>query len=276
MICLFLVYPALNAIRMSFTNWKMTSYYSPKFVGIDNYITVLKDGIFWKSMLNLLIFIGWGFLSTMLWMVPITYLVYRLGAGRLGRFFQRAYVIPMMVPGMVVTLFWRFFYEPNFGMLNNVLKMLGAPKSLYTFVWLGEKSSAIPALLFMGFPWISGFGFLIVLAGFQGVDASLHESAMIDGAKATSIFARIDMPLILPQLKLLIILGMIGGIQQYTNQMIMTNGGPNYATYVPGLLMYNTAFTYQKLGQGSALGVILFILIMAFTVFANTKIKRVD
>ena len=273
-ICIFNVYPILQALYMAFTDWKMNNFYNVNFVGFDNFAKVLSDPLFWKSCGNLLIFIVWGFINTMLWLMPITYLVYKLGTGKLGRFVQRAYIIPMMVPGMVITLFWRFFYETNFGMLNTILRMLGADG--LTHVWLGEEMTALPALLFMGFPWIGGFGFLVLLAGFQGIDISLHEAAVIDGANAFRIFRKIDIPLIIPQMKILIMLGMINGIQQYTNQMIMTQGGPNYATYVPGLMMYKTAFTYGKLGYGAAIGVILFIIIMIFTVIFNTKIKSVD
>ena len=273
-ICIFMVYPLFTAFYVSFTDWRLNRFDNYRFIGFANYIKAFSDPLFWKSMWNMLIFILWGFFSTMLWLMPATYLVYKLGATRIGKLVQRAYIIPMMIPAMVVTLFWRFFYEPNFGMLNTVLRMIGAGH--LTRVWLGEAALALSALLFMGFPWVGGFGFLVILAGFQGIDTSLHEAARIDGASAARIFREIDIPLIIPQLKILIVLGMIAGIQQYTNQMIMTQGGPNYATTVPGLLMYKNAFQYGNLGYGSSIGVILFILIMSFTVFANTKIKRLD
>ncbi len=271
---LFMIYPVYEAITKSFFDWKLSRYYDPDFVGFQNYIDIFSDELFIKSFGVLLAFIAWGFVTTMLFVVPVTYLVYKLGENRLGRFFQRAYVIPMMVPAMVLTLFWKFFYEPNFGMLNNLLRMAG--QESWTHVWLGEKGLALASLLFMGFPWISGFGFLVILAGFQGIDHSLHESAEIDGATGFQKFRKIDIPLIIPQLKILIMLGMIAGVQQFQNQMIMTNGGPEYSTTVPGLLMYKNAFQYENLGYGSAIGVILFVIILAFTVFANTKIKNAD
>lgn len=270
----FMIYPVYEAITKSFFDWKMSSFVNPEFIGFQNYIDILKDGLFWKSFGILLIFILWGFVTTMFFVVPVTYLVFKLGEGGAGRFFQRAYVIPMMVPTMVLTLFWKFFYEPNFGMLNNILNMVG--KENWTHVWLGEKGYAVLSLLFMGFPWVSGFGFLVILAGFQGIDKSLHESAEIDGANSIHKFSKIDIPLIIPQLKILIMLGMIAGIQQFQNQMIMTNGGPDYSTYVPGLLMYKNAFAYGNLGYGSAIGVLLFIIILGFSIFANTKIKKAD
>ena len=266
-----MVYPVFHAFAMSMTDWRMSDFNNPDFVGIENFISILKDPLFWKSMMNLVIFILWGFISTMCWMLPVTYLVFKLGTGFAGRFFQRAYIFPMMVPGMVITLFWKFFYEPNYGMLNSILRLVG--KEEWAMIWLGDHKTALAALLFTGFPWIGGFGFLVILAGFQSIDSNIHEASVIDGANAFRQFTRIDLPLIIPQIKILVMLGMINGIQQYTNQMIMTNGGPNYSTYVPGLMMYKSAFNYGKLGYGAAIGVILFILIFLFTIFTNKRIK---
>jgi raffinose/stachyose/melibiose transport system permease protein len=270
-ILIFMVYPVFHAFAMSMTDWRMSDFNNPDFVGIDNFIRIFKDPLFWKSMMNLLIFIVWGFVSTMCWMLPVTYLVFKLGTGFAGRFFQRAYIFPMMVPGMVITLFWKFFYEPNYGMLNSILRL--ADKEEWAMIWLGDQRTALAALLFTGFPWIGGFGFLVILAGFQSIDSNIHEASVIDGANAFRQFTRIDLPLIIPQIKILVMLGMINGIQQYTNQMIMTNGGPNYSTYVPGLMMYKSAFNHGKLGYGAAIGVILFFLIFLFTIFANKRIK---
>jgi raffinose/stachyose/melibiose transport system permease protein len=232
---------------------------------------LLKETEFWSSFGNLAVFLLWGFFVTFVILMPVTYLVFRLGTGRFGKWVQRLFVIPMMVPGMVLTLFWRFFYDYNYGILNTLLNNLGLQQ--YAHVWLGEKATALPALLFMGFPWIGGLGFLILLAGFQGIDESIHEAAEIDGANVFQVFRFIDIPLIIPQAKLLIVLGMIGGIQQFGTQMIMTNGGPGGATAVPGLIMYKTAFTNGDLGYGATMGVALFVIIMAITLFLNKYVK---
>ncbi len=96
----------------------------------------------------------------------------------------------------------------------------------------------------------------------------------MDGANTPRRFLSIDIPLIVPQLKVLIILGFIGGLQQFNTQLILTNGGPNYQTTVPGLLMYQNAFTYGKLGYGAAIGVLLFIVIFLFTLLTNNYIRR--
>ncbi len=271
LLALFNLYPALDAIRKSFFFWKMSNYHSARFIGLRNYLDLFQDVVFWKSFGTLSIFILWGFFVTFCILMPVTYLVYRLGDSRSGKWIQRLYVIPMMVPGMVIILFWRFFYDYHYGILNTLLKNIGLSES--THVWLGEKATALPALLFMGFPWVGGFGFLILLAGFQGIDTSLHEAAKIDGAKALDQFFHIDIPLIIPQAKILIILGMIGGLQQYGTQMIMTRGGPDYSTTVPGLIMFDTAFKLQNFGYGATQGVALFIIILLITMVNNKYIR---
>jgi raffinose/stachyose/melibiose transport system permease protein len=269
---LFNLYPAIDAFRKSFYFYKTSNMKNIRFIGWDNYIKLFHDTVFWKSFGNLSIFILAGFITTFLVLMPVTYLVYKLGSSNSGKWFQRLYVVPMMVPAMVLTLFWRFFYDYYYGILNVLLKSLGLENLMH--VWLGEKLTALPSLLFMGFPWIGGFAFLILLAGFQGIDESLHEAAEIDGASGFQIFSKIDIPLIIPQAKLLILLGMIGGVQQYGTQMIMTNGGPDNSTTVPGLLMFNTAFKTQNIGYGATQGIALFIVIMALTVFNNKFIKE--
>ncbi|MFD2330562.1 carbohydrate ABC transporter permease [Cohnella sp. GCM10020058] len=267
----FSLYPAIKAFINSFYYMNFNNMRNTRFVGLDNYQTLLGDATFWKSFYNLGLFIAFGFISTFFVLMPVTYLVFRLGEGRWGKWIQRLYIIPMVIPFTVLILFWKFFYEYNFGILNNALKSLGL--DAYMHVWLGEQATALPAILFVGFPWITGFGFLILLAGFQNNDPALHEAAKIDGASGGQIFLKIDIPLVLPQIKILIVLGMIAGIQQFGTQLIMTNGGPNGATIVPGLLMYQTAFTNGNIGYGSTIGVFLFAITLVIT-FINNKFIR--
>ena len=270
----FLVYPVVDAIVKSFFEWRMRAFYDPRFVGMANYMEILSDPMFWRSCRVLLVFMGRWLVVTFAVVLPVTYLVYKLGDSGLGRVFRNLYVVPMMVPMMVITLYWRFFYEPNFGMLNNLLQMVGLDQM--TRVWLGEVETALPALVFMEFPWVHGFPFLVLLAGLQGIDESLHEASDLDGATAAQKLFRVDLPMIIPQIKILLVLGTIATIQQFHVQLIMTNGGPAYSTTVPGLMMYQQAFAFGKLGYGAAIGVILFVTILLATVLLNRTLRRAD
>ncbi|MBB6669784.1 carbohydrate ABC transporter permease [Cohnella nanjingensis] len=272
LIGLFMLYPALEAFRMSFLDWNMTNYLHPESVGFDNYIEVFKDAIFRNSFLILLVFMIWHIIILQGASLLGAYFIYLLGNTRLAGFYKVAFTIPMVLPGMVTTMFWLFFYEPNNGMLNTVLSMIGLEH--WQHIWLGDNQvTAMGSLMMKGFPWISGLGFLIYLAGFQNIDESLREAATVDGASPWKIFWAIDLKMVAPQIRLTTILVLIGGTQQFSDQLIMTKGGPGYDTMVPGLYMYNNAFTYGKLGVGAAIGVILFVLTMALT-YLNLRSTR--
>ncbi|MFD0711689.1 carbohydrate ABC transporter permease [Paenibacillus sp. GCM10027626] len=269
---LFLMYPAIEAFRISFLDWSTTNYLHPRFSGLDNYVQVLQDPVFRQSFLILLAFLSWHVIVLQGASILGAYFINYLGNTGLAGFFKVTFTIPMVLPGMVTTLFWLFFYEPGNGMLNYVLGALGLEH--WQMIWLGENQlTAMAAIMMKGFPWVSGLGFLIYLAGFQNIDESLREAARIDGASSWRIFWSVDMKLILPQIRLTTILVLIGGTQQFNDQLIMTKGGPGYDTTVPGLYMFNNAFTYGKLGTGAAVGVILFVLTMALT-FLNMKFMR--
>jgi len=271
-IIVFLLYPCINAILKSFYYWRIIDYNNPQFIGLQNYIKVVSDLLFWKSFAVLGIMVLWSVVLTCFIIMPLTHRVYKLGEGRLGRFIQRAFVLPMTIPTMVFLLFWKFVYEPNNGLLNILIRTFGVVD--FSHIWLGDTRTALLALIFMNFPWVSscGLAFLIFLAGFQTIDKSLHEAADIEGAKEWSKFLEIDIPLIIPQIRVLLILSLISGIQQYTTQLVMTQGGPNYSTTVPGLLVYFTAFRFGDLGRSSAIGVIMFLVIMVITLVTNKLI----
>ncbi len=272
LLAVFRLYPAIDGILKSFFNWKKKNYFNPTFNGFDNYITLFQDAEFWRSFLNLGIVILAGFITTFVINLVATYLVYKLGNKRSGRFFQKAFVIPMMIPAMVGTMFWKFFYEYNDGLLNTILRGIGL-ENLAT-VWLGNTHTALASIIFTGFPWVGGFAFLILLAGFQGIDRSLGESADLDGANAFVKFWKIDLPLVIPQMKILSIMGMISGIQAYDMHMVLTQG--QYGTMVPGLYMYQTAFTHGNYGYASAMGVFLFLIILIITILQNKFIVKAD
>lgn len=267
---IFMLYPAIDGIVKSTYDWTQANYFNPKFIGVDNYVKLFGDRVFWESFGVLLIFVAWGLLTTFGINMIISYLVCKLGNSFFGRFTQKAYVIPMMVPGMVSTLYWRFFYDYQNGILNKCLEMVGLGD--YTAIWLGNDQTALLSVLFVGFPFVGGFSYLILLAGFQAVDRSLHEAADLEGITALKKFFKIDIPMVMPQIKILLILNMIGAIQQFATQMVMTNG--RYGTMVPGLYMYQTAFSYGNYGYASAMGVVLFLIILIITIIQNKYVNQ--
>lgn len=269
LLVVFMLYPAIDSVYKSMCLWKTKNYFAPRFVGFDNYVKLFADKEFWSSFITLGIFVAAGIVTLLAVNMVQTYLVYKLTGTKIGNFIKTAYIIPIMIPAMVITLYWRFFYEYQSGILNALLRSTGLEQ--YVTVWLGNNRTALIALLFIGFPFSGGFGYLIFLAAFQGIDTSLHEAADIEGIGAFQKFGTIDIPLIMPQIKMLVMLQIINGIQQFNNQLIMTNG--RYNTMVPGLSMYETAFSGGNYGYASTMGVVLFVIILFVTVIQNKLVK---
>ena len=272
MLMVFIFYPAIDSIYKSLHLWKTGNFFNPKFIGPDNYIKLLKDSEFGKSFFVLVIFVAVGIITLLCVNMTVTYLVYKLSGTKSGQIIQTAYIIPIMIPSMVITLYWKFFYEYQNGILNNILRAMNLEK--LTTVWLGTDATALISLLFVGFPFVGGFAYLIFLAAFQGIDDSIHESAMLEGISSWRMFLEIDIPLIKPQITMLTMLQVINGIQQFNIQMIMTNG--RYNTMVPGLDMYQKAFSGGNYGYASAMGVVLFVIIFIATLLQNKFAARND
>ena len=270
LLLVFMLYPAIDSVYKSMCLWKTQNYFSAKFIGFDNYLKLFADADFWSSFLVLAVFVAAGIFTLLAVNMVQTYLVYKLMGTRIGNFIKTAYIIPIMIPTMVITLYWRFFFEYQNGILNAVLRMIGLGE--YATVWLGSNETALISLLFVGFPYAGGFGYLIFLAAFQGIDHSLHEAADMEGITAFQKFWKIDIPLVMPQIKMLTMLQIINGIQQFNTQLIMTNG--RYHTMVPGLDMYQTAFSGGNYGYASTMGVVLFLIILAATIFQNKFIRQ--
>jgi raffinose/stachyose/melibiose transport system permease protein len=179
------------------------------------------------------------------------------------------FVLPIVVPATVGILVWRQLYDPNVGLLNEILRLVGLPPSS----WLNGVSTALPSLMFIGFPWVDGVGMLIYLAGLLAIPLEITEAAVMDGASSLRRFFTIELPLVIPQVRLIVILNVIGALQGFGWQLLVTRGGPNNATSVPAWEMYQSAMTGGRFGFASAVGMILFIIIFILTLINNASIR---
>jgi ABC-type sugar transport system permease subunit len=174
------------------------------------------------------------------------------------------FVLPLIVPGVVGILLWVNIYDPNIGLANQTLRSLGLEG--LTRVWLGDAETALWAIVFMGFPWISAFALLIFYGGLISIPGELFDAAKVDGASGLRTFWSIHVPLLLGQIRLLLILGFIGGVQEFSAVYLTTGGGPGSATYLPALELYYQAVRFNNFGMASAIGSVLFLIIMAGTI----------
>ena len=182
-------------------------------------------------------------------------------------------VLPIVVPGVVSALLWQQIYDPQIGLLNQLLKKLGL--ETWQRVWLGNEKTALWAIIFMGFPFVNAMAFLVYYGGFTSIDASIFESAYIDGAKRGRILRSIQLPLVGPQVKLMLTLTFIGGVQDFYPIYLLTGGGPGTSTYVPSLEIYLNATTFGRYGYACALGILMFLFIMVGTL-VNMNLQKAN
>lgn len=261
LLIIFSYYPAFDAIRNSFFEWSAqgTKYY----VGLDNFRAMIKDTILIASIKNMIILLIFGIIIGLSVPIIVAEIIFNIKNERAKYWYRWLIVVPIVVPGMVILLLWQFIYDPNVGLLNGILKAIGLASWQRT--WLNDPDIALYCLIFMGFPWISGTNTLIILAGLNSIDKDIMDSALIDGVVGFRRVLNIDLPLILGQIKVLLVLGIIGGIQGFGAQLILTRGGPGYSTMVPGLHMYQQAFLFNRLGYACAIGLSMFIVILLLT-----------
>lgn len=257
LILVFRYYPFLSAIYHSFTEWNAIS---SNFIGIGNYIKLFKDTDFWISLKNVFIYVILRIIFITTMSVLGAELIYNIQSEKISYFWRYIFIIPMIIPASVTLLLWKFIYS-SFGILNQFLGIVG----INTFkAWLGDPSTALIAVSFVGFPFLSSAQFLITISALQNIDKSIIDASKIDGANIIQRIFWIDLRLIKDKIVLIMMLTFIWDFQAAQNFLILTQGGPGRATLVPGLYVYQTAFEYSRFGYSCAIGVIISIIIFIF------------
>lgn len=266
MAVLFLYYPAILGLLGAFTEWEEGG--QPTFIGLQNFLSMLEDRYFLTSLWNQFILLAAGILKATLVPFIVAELVFAIRAGRLQYIARSAFLIPLTVPAMVVLLVWRFVYDPQIGVLNNLLTAIGL--SGLTQNWLGDPSLALGSIIFLGFPWVGAFGFLIYLAGLYSMPPSILDVSQLECPNVLQRLIFVDAPLLAPQTSLLVVLTLIGTLQEFQSILILTEGGPGTSTIVPALRMFHAAFRFNHFGYGASIGFVLFLLIITLTI-ANRR-----
>ncbi len=258
----FLVFTVLAVVAsaaISLTNWDLLS--APEFVGLDNYRTLLTDDPLFRSVLvNTAYFTG---ASVPLAIVISLALALALNQGIRGLpLFRAAYFMPVITAMVVVALIWRWFYNPDFGVLNYLLLKLGVRNPPN---WLADRRWAMPAVIIMAVWKQLGYNMVIFLAGLQAIPDNLYEAAAIDGAGRWARFRHITLPLLTPTTFFILIVSLIGSLQVFDAVLVLTGGGPANATRTIVFHIWEQAFQFLKMGYAAAVAWILFFLIFAIT-----------
>jgi len=265
-ILIFQFYPTLFSFYISFTRWNLLT--PPKWIGFSNFVELFTtDRFFYNTMSNTATYAFW----TMLIGLSLGLIFAALLNQEIhGKYIYRAiYFVPVVAPTVAVALLWQWLYEPNFGVLNGMLRMIG----VHGPNWLGNTTWAMRSVIVEAIWAGLGFNILIFLAGLQGIPQEYYEAAEIDGANAIQKFFSITMPMLSPTTFFLLVTGVIGGFQVFDIPYIMTGGGPANATQMVIMYLYNNAFTIQKMGLAAAISFIVFLLIITLTIL-NFQISK--
>jgi len=249
--------PAVIGLLRAFTRWETGE--DPVWIGAGNFATMWRDEFLRIGIWNQVLLLAASLLKVLTMPLLVAELLVSLRSPRWQHVLRTAFILPMVVPGMVSMLLWAFVYDGSIGLLNQLLEAVGLGH--LTRAWLGEYRTALLAIVGMGFPWCGGLALLIYLAGLTGISTDVYDSCALDGATGWRRVLYVDMPLLRPQVRLLMTLTIIGTLQDFGSILILTGGGPGLATHVPALHMYFQAFRFGHMGYAAAIGFVLFIVI---------------
>lgn len=255
--------PIVMTFAFSFFNWN--GYGEMSYTGIDNYTRAFNDKIYLNSYTHILIYIAVTVLVEVLVGLGLAGLI---TMGRKGSsLFRIALFTPVMLPMIVVSFLWRFVYNSDFGLINTVLRSIGLES--WTQVWLGNPNTALLAICVVS-GWVyAGFYMTIFYSGISRISKEIYESAYLDGANEWTIFFRIKVPIIRSLVETAIMLCVLTGFQSFDLFYVMTNGGPYNSTEIVPTYLVKVVFSHMSIGYGSALAVILTVVIAVIGLIAG-------
>ena len=261
------LYPVIRLFSLSFTSTNTITNQST-WIGMKNYTYLIKNEIFRKAFGN-----TWAFTAVKLVAeIAISLLLAVLLDMRIPwrKYLRVSYFAPVIVPVVASSIIWMWLYDPVLGPLNQALRLLGLSGSNYIYA---ESSALMSIVAFAVWRGI-GYDIIIFISGLQGISDSVVEAARIDGAGEWQIFTRVKLPLLRPIVMFVVMMGLIGCFQAFTEVDIMTGGGPNNSTLLMVNYIYSQAFGNAKMGRGAAASVLLFIVIFLLTLLQKVMSDR--
>jgi len=249
--------PMIASFLLSFADYPLIV--PPKWIGLQNYIEMFTDDkLVWQSLKVTLLYS----LGAIPLFLTASFLIAMLLNQRIRGItvFRTIYYLPSVISGVPVALLWLWMLNPEFGLINNLLKGIGikGPQWFFSTTWV------IPSFIIMNL-WGLGVTMVIFLAGLQGIPAHLYEAAEIDGAGAWSKFRNVTLPMMSPIILFNAVIGIIDSFQIFTPAYVITNGGPANASLFYGLYLYNNAFKFFNMGYAAALAWLMFLIILILT-----------
>ncbi len=261
---LFYAIPAVRGVIISFSDWDLLT--PARSVGLDNYVKLFKDPVFWKSLKVTVYYVLLNIpLQTVLAMV-IAVMMSRLTKSIVIR---AIIILPWLMPGVVVGLLWLWLMDPTLGIINEFLRAIGVG----TVPFLALPKTAMPSIALINIWQYVGYTALLFFAGLQAIPGSVYEAAQIDGASESQMFWKVTIPLLRPVLVFVLVTSIIGSFQIFDTVAITTKGGPVNATKVLNFYIYEQAFGRFNMGYATAISMVLF-LILIFISMVQMRLMR--
>ncbi len=263
---IFVAVPLLFSLYLSFHQWNVISPEKP-FVGLSNFTALVHDTLFWKAMKNTALYT----LQVPVGMAIALFVAILMNQRLKGiHFFRTIFFLPSVSSFVAVALVWQWLYQPQYGLVNFILKQIG----FGPVPWLSSPKTALLSIMIMTIWMGIGYQMVIFLAGLQGIPGYLYEAAIIDGASPWQRFCSVTLPLLKPTTFFVLITSLIGSFQVFTSVYVMTQGGPNRATDVVVYHIYQNAWEYLRMGYASAMSWVLFVVILIATALQFKLIGR--
>ena len=265
-VVLFLVIPVIMVILLSLVRWNLLT--PIQWVGFSNYVNIFKFDGFGHSLVVTAYYV---ILNIPIQTALALGLALVLNSKRAGSSVVRIIaVLPFLATPVAMAVVWNWFFSPTTGIINQFLAHFGITGP----AWLSDPVTAMPVVAFANIWQYAGYNMLFFLAGLAAIPASLYEAAALDGATKIQQFRRVTLPLLRPTMLFVLVTGVIGSFQVFDTVYVMTAGGPGNATEVANLNIYNTAFSGFRIGEASAMSVVLFLVILVITILQFRYFSR--
>lgn len=249
----FIVIPVFCSFGLSFCKWDLLN--PIQFTGLNNYRVIFSEPLFAKILLNTIVFA----IATSVFgvIIPLVLACILNSKIRGAEFYKTAYFLPFITPMIVIGIIWEWIFDPNIGLLANVLHL--------HINWLYDTHFAMPALIIVSVWKLIGYNMVIFLSSLSAISSSMFEAAKIDGANTFQTFKNVTVPLLSPTIFFVVIITAISSFQVFDLIYLMTQGGPLDSTNVLVYAIYKNAFEYFNVGKASAIAYVLFVIILVLT-----------
>lgn len=267
LLAVFVFWPMIYSMVLAFFEWNPLK--GKEFTGLENFRTLVQDDLWWTSLKNTVYYIILNVPLIVAAALGLAEIV--VSVGRTSKLFRGIYFVPTMLSLVATGIVWSYLLNTNTGVINGLLNRIGLP----SVKWFTSGKVAMLSIVIVTVWRWAGYYMVMFVAGMLGISEQYYEAADLEGAGRFQKFRYITLPQLKPMIYFVALMSIIGSFQEFDLFYMITLGGPGTATYVTGFYMWQTAFSSMKMGYASAMSVVLFIIVLLFTVIQN-KVTQAD